>query len=73
MALGFVVTRFGLFLNLLRATSQVPEASSLGPSVLLGTLLVLAGSGIILGALHDHRIYVKLLRPKDLPKIAIPI
>jgi putative membrane protein len=72
MALGFVVARFGLFLNLLEASSQFPVASPHWASALLGTILILAGSGIILGALHNHKLYVRSLPSEDLPELAIP-
>lgn len=72
MALGFVVARFGLFLNLLEASSRIPAASPHWAPALLGTILALAGSGIMLGALHNHKLYVKSLPSEDLPKLATP-
>ncbi|SEK59739.1 YidH family protein [Nitrosovibrio tenuis] len=77
MALGFVVARFGFFLTLVATSSGVQgavnHASHLHwPSGLLGTILVLAGSAIILGALHNHRSYVRSLSPEDVPELAIP-
>ena len=72
MALGFVVARFGLFLTLLGSSNRIAQGSSHWPSSLLGTVLVLAGSGIILVALRNHYLYVKSLPPEDLPTLATP-
>src|SRR3954452_3836143 len=74
MALGFVVARFGLFLTLLAASrGHVNLVSHLHwPSGLLGTILVLAGSGIILGAFRNHRLYVRSLPPEAVPDLAMP-
>lgn len=70
IALGFVVARFGLFLNLLAVSGGVREAPT-GASDTLGIILVLAGSTIILGALHNHRQYIGTLPRDDIPKLAI--
>ncbi len=75
MALGFVVARFGLFLALLTASSATAVASHAHahwPSGVLGTILVLAGSAIILGALQNHRSYVRSLPQEDIPRLAMP-
>ena len=74
MALGFVVARFGLFLTLLSASSGSPSGShhTHWLSSALGIALVVLGAGAILGALHNHRVYVRSLPPEDLPKVAIP-
>jgi putative membrane protein len=74
MALGFVVARFGLFLTLLSAPSGSPSGShhTHWLSSALGIALVVLGAGAILGALHNHRVYVRSLPPEDLPKVAIP-
>lgn len=56
VALGFVVTRFGLFLTVISA-SQPPAATmhhSHCPSNVLGIALVILGIGSILGAVHNH-------------------
>jgi putative membrane protein len=73
MALGFVVARFGLFLALLAASSGSP-ARSHHPhwSSALGIALVVLGASAILGALQNHRSYVRSLPPEDLPRLAIP-
>ena len=77
IALGFVVARFGLFLNLLAASGgTLPSGSSAaaayGLSGVLGIILVLSGTATILGALLNHRYYVRSLPPADLPKLSIP-
>lgn len=74
MALGFVVARFGLFLALLSASSMSPAAGQHGHwlSSALGIGLVVLGAGAILGALQNHRMYVRTLPAQDLPKLAMP-
>jgi len=75
MALGFVVARFGLFLTLLAASAgnaASSHAHAHWPSGALGTALVLAGSAIILGALHNHRRYLRSLPQEDIPALTIP-
>ena len=73
MALGFVVARFGLFLTLLDAASVSPSrARDPRWSSALGIALVILGAGAILGALQNHRSYVRTLPPDDLPRLAIP-
>jgi putative membrane protein len=74
MALGFVVARFGLFLALMSASSVSPAAGqhSHWPSSALGIALVVLGTGAILGALQNHRLYVRSLPTQDIPKLAMP-
>jgi len=73
MALGFVVARFGLFLTLLAASSVSPVRSRHPEwSSALGIALVTLGAGAVLGALQNHRSYVRSLPPEDLPRLAIP-
>ncbi len=73
IALGFVVARFGLFLTLLASSSVVPESfHSHGMSNLVGIILVLLGSLCMMGALHNHRVYVRSLPPEDVPKLPLP-
>ena len=74
IALGFVVARFGLFLTLLAASSSAVPASfhSHGLSNLVGVVLVLLGSLSMVGALHNHRVYVRSLPPEDVPKLPLP-
>jgi putative membrane protein len=73
MALGFVVARFGLFLTLLAASNLSPARGRHSHwSSALGIALVVLGAGAILGALQNHRSYVRSLPPEDLPRLAIP-
>jgi len=74
MALGFVVARFGLFLTLMSASGVSPAGGQHGhwPSSALGIALVVLGTGAILGALQNHRLYVRSLPTQDLPKLAMP-
>jgi putative membrane protein len=74
IALGFVVARFGLFLTLISA-SRVPAAGEHHGHWLsnaLGIALVLLGAATILGALRNHRAYVRLLPAEDLPELPLP-
>lgn len=76
IALGFVVARFGLFLNLLVASGGISRnggsASAHGLSGVFGIILVLSGTVTILGALLNHRHYVSSLPREDLPKLSLP-
>ncbi len=68
MGLGFVVARFGLFLALIsgaRSTHTVPVVHS--PSSVLGIVLVLIGAGAILGAVRNHRHYLRGIPSEDRP------
>jgi putative membrane protein len=69
IALGFVVARFGLFLNLLAhqgsSLHASPRSSML--SNLIGMLLVIVGTVVIYGAGVQHRAFVRTLLPSDLP------
>jgi len=68
MALGFVVSRFGLFVQLLAIQAPKPSAavhSSL--SAALGIAFVIAGTLAIVVAAIQHRRFVATLHPSDLP------
>jgi putative membrane protein len=73
MALGFVVARFGLFLTLVSASSGASTAQHAGhwSSSALGIALIVVGVGVIVGALQNHRLYVRSLPVEDVPKLAI--
>lgn len=74
IALGFVVARFGLFLSLI-SVSRVPVDATHHDhwaSSTLGIGLVILGVVTILGALQNHRVYVRCLPVEDLPKLPIP-
>ena len=69
MALGFVIARFGLFLQLMAA--QMPAAKAHGWTLLsavLGIAFVLAGSIASFVATLQHRRFVATLPPADLPR-----
>ena len=74
IALGFVVARFGLFVGLL--STAAAAGAVVHPSQWLsngiGIALVLLGTFVILGALHNHRAYVRVLPPEDVPKPSLP-
>ena len=74
MGIGFVVARFGLFLQIVAASSA--EASKLHhahwPSNALGIALVLLGSLMILAALYNHYAYVRTLPREDVPSPPLP-
>jgi putative membrane protein len=42
------------------------------PSSVLGVALVILGVGSILGALQNHRVYIRSLPAEDLPNLPIP-
>jgi putative membrane protein len=69
IALGFVVSRFGLFVRLLATQSPASaSASQSSISAALGVAFVIAGSLAILGAAIQHRRFVATLPQADLPQ-----
>lgn len=74
MGIGFVVARFGLFLEIVGASSiAAREAHHVHwPSNALGIALVLVGSFTILAALRNHYAYVRTLPPEDVPGLPLP-
>jgi putative membrane protein len=74
IAMGFVVARFGLFLALMSVSRGTPATEHHGHwlSNALGIALVLLGAATILGALHNHRAYVRLLPAEDVPRLPMP-
>lgn len=76
MALGFVVARFNLFLTVIAASSSSAAAihaqGTRWLASVLGILLVLFGAATILGALGNHRSYVRTLPAADRPDIPMP-
>lgn len=70
IALGFVVARFGLFLALFSGQKTTSDAH--GWSSMLGVSLVVAGALAMLGALHNHRSYLRQLPQHDIPQVAMP-
>jgi putative membrane protein len=69
MALGFVIARFGLFLQLvaLQAPAGRPQASS-ALSAMLGIAFVLAGAAASLAATIQHRRFIATLPVADRPR-----
>ena len=70
MAIGLVVSRFGLFLRLVVARDAGPgEPPPVHPdlSALLGVTFVVVGSIAILVAVYQHSRFVRTLKPIDLP------
>lgn len=76
IALGFVVSRFGLFLDLLKLQGEASGASasthSQGVALVLGIALVLMGAVLPLAALYNHRAFVRALPREDVPQLALP-
>jgi putative membrane protein len=76
MGLGFVVARFGLFLNVMTLTASqggrpaAPPAH--WPSSSMGIALVAFGALAIVGALVNFRAYVRLIPPADVPPLRLP-
>ena len=70
IALGFVVARFGLFMELLHSAARpgTPPAHPSWQSSVLGVGLVLLGSLAMLAALRNHVAYVRTLPARDVPK-----
>ena len=68
MGLGFVVSRFGLFLRLLSEQPQAAhEQSHPGISAALGVLFVVVGAVAILVATAQHKRFVATLPSAGLP------
>lgn len=68
IALGFVVARFGLFLQLLSTQLHgSADQAHAGPSAALGILFVVVGAVAILIAAVQHRRFISTLPSYDLP------
>ncbi|MBB6055702.1 YidH family protein [Tolumonas osonensis] len=68
IALGFVVSRFGLFIQLFETQLQsTPAVSHTSLSAFMGILFVLTGSLTIIVAAIQHYRYISLLPQADLP------
>ena len=74
IGIGFVVARFGLFLEVVGASSAAARQAHPvhWPSNLLGIALVLTGSFMILAALRNHSAYVRSLPSTDIPAVPLP-
>ena len=69
IGLGFVVARFGLFLQILR---HDPSPGSHPGSTLIGVGLVLMGSAAVAMAAWQHIRFCRNLRPEDRPREPFP-
>lgn len=68
MALGFVVSRFGLFIRLLATQATRSDSQSQGQlSAVLGVAFVVAGSVAIVASAIQHHRFVATLPLIDLP------
>jgi uncharacterized protein (DUF302 family)/uncharacterized membrane protein YidH (DUF202 family) len=68
MGFGFVVARFGLFLQQLQFIEHAPQTSSYGLSLWFGTALIAAGVAVYLSSAWNHfRIIRELNRGEPLP------
>jgi putative membrane protein len=69
IALGFVVARFGLFLEIIHSAARpgTAPAHSSWLSSALGIALVGLGSLAMLGALRNHLAYIRTLPAHDVP------
>ncbi len=69
VGLGFVVSKFGLFLRLTASSSPAsgPLPPSTGVSHYLGVAFVILGALCIAGAALQHNRFVATLPPQDLP------
>ena len=73
MAFGFVVARFGLFLGLLSVSNPSPGTTHHNwISSTLGIALVVLAAAVILGALINHRLYIRALPSEDIPQLVVP-
>lgn len=68
IALGFVVSRFGLFVQLLAVqSSQSPLHGEAHASTVVGALLALVGASTAAAGAYQHRRFIQTLPPTDLP------
>jgi putative membrane protein len=68
MALGFVVARFGLFLQLVSSQAQLGHAQAhAGLSAMLGVLFVVVGALATLIATVQHKRFIATLPARDRP------
>lgn len=72
IALGFVVSRFSLFLRLLPDHGAAQPAAVHPAAAALGIALVVLGAFFILAALANHRLFVRSLPAQDIPPAAVP-
>ena len=69
MAFGFVIARFGLFLQIVAIQAPgVSHPAQAGASAILGIVLVAAGTLMIIAAAAQHRRFIATLAPVDRPQ-----
>ena len=69
MAFGFVIARFGLFLQIVAIQAPaVSHPAQTGLSAILGIVLVAAGTLMIIVAAIEHRRFIATLPPADRPQ-----
>ncbi len=71
IAIGFVVAKFGLFLQLLTAQYAQKAVSQSAFAHYLGSALVLSGVLVVVLAQYNHQHFLKTLMPQDIPYQAI--
>lgn len=65
MAMGFVISRFGLFLRAIR--NQTPPTTFPVGSVTIGVALVVLGGIVIFGSAIQHARFCRKLSPAEMP------
>ena len=69
MAFGFVIARFGLFLQIVAIQAPaVSHPAQTGASAILGIVLVAAGTLMIIAAAAQHRRFIATLPQVDRPR-----
>lgn len=69
MAFGFVIARFGLFLQIVAIQAPaVSRPTQTGMSAILGIVLVAAGTFMIIAAAIQHRRFITTLPAVDRPQ-----
>jgi len=69
MAFGFVIARFGLFLQIIAIEAPaVSHPAQTGASAILGIVLVAAGTLMIIAAAAQHRRFIATLPAVDRPQ-----
>lgn len=66
VGLGFVVARFGLFLNMMQRVDVEPQSSLV--STIIGTAFVLIGAALIFVSALQHRRYIRSLSQSHRPQ-----
>ena len=67
IAIGFVVSRFGLFLHLLKIQNEISSPLHGKVSAVLGVVFALTGALVVAVSAREHQRFVATLTPADLP------